>query len=732
VIGRSFSNFKIVNKIGSGGMGVVYKAEDTQSGDTVALKFLPPELTATESARKRFVREAQAVSALDHPNICGINDIVETPDGRLFICMPFYEGTTLRELIESGPLRIQETVEIAHEIAAGLSYAHERGIVHRDVKPDNVFMTKAGLVKLLDFGLAKLVGEARLTPTGERLGTLAYLSPEQARGDQVDARTDIWSLGVMMQQMLTGKLPFRGDSNQSLLYSILNEEPVPVSELRPDCPQHLADIVRRCLQKDPNARFQSLPEFIQQLKILSGSMRMDRALFTRPQKEVPTAGSASTLGRVFWPAAAVFMVLVITSVALWRGLSTKGTPPVGQTSLRVAVLPLANNAGEEPGDAFVIGLSETVASTAAELEPYHQSMWVLPYSQTAWNRPDIPGDARESFGVNRLLSGRVQRHGDKYRLTLDMLDAESLDPVESKHIDFTGESAHSLHTDVYDAVSDLLDVEAPAEQYPQAQPEGAASIYKSYLEGVGILRVSDEVAEVDDATRKLEQTVTEHPTFAEAHAWLAEAYQEKFRLSNDPAWLERAEASCNKALELDPTLTGAHVTLAEVYQATGRRAQALQTYADALAANPRHTYANLMMSDLLASQERVDEAEASYRKLIEVEPDYYEGHRALGRFYYARGRVDDAVIAFERALSLAPRDWRTMNKLGAIYHHQGRWDEASEMLERSLAIGGPLSVEDIRSDPLMGDLRADPRFLRLLDEHASEGNAGAAVDSTRR
>jgi len=716
LIGRTFSHYKIVDKIG-GGMGVVYRAEDTQSNETVALKFLPHELTANEDAHKRFLREAQAVTSLDHPNICGINEIAQSPDGRLFICMPFYDGESLRERMEHGPLPIQETVEIAHEIAAGLSYAHDHEIVHRDVKPENVFITRDGLVKLLDFGLAKVAGQLRMTPSGQRLGTLAYLSPEQARGDEVDQRTDIWSLGAMMYEMLAGKRPFRGEATeQAIVYSILNEDPVPLTELRPDCPRHLADIIRRCLQKDPDLRFSSLSEFIQQLKILAGSLRIDRALFSRPHKETPATGAASTLGRVFWPAAAVFTVLVITSVVLWRGLSGDQSPSQAQTRMRVAVLPLENSAGEELGNAFVDGLSETVASTAAGLEPFHESMWVLPYTLTAAGRLEDPGNACNAFGVNHLLNGEVQRHEAGYRLTLNVLDAETLAPIESKHIDFRRESAHSLHTDVYDAVADLLDVEAPMEAHPRAQPKAAAAVYESYLEGIGALRRPQDHSGVDGAITSLQQMIEDNPSFATAHVWLAQAYQEKSNLTNDGAWLGRAEASCNAALQLDGSLAKAYLTLAQVYEATNRSAMAVQSYANAVNVNPRHTPANLRLSELLESLNRPNDAEASYRKLIEVEPDYYEGHRALGRFYHTRGRLDEAEAEYQTALSLAPDDWWTLNRLGAVFHMQGQWDDARETFARSFSVGHRVSLEDIQSDPLMDELRADTRFRQLVEQ----------------
>ena len=683
MIGRTVSHYNIIEDIGFAGEDAVYKAEDTRQHRTVVLKFLRRATPAPgqEYDLEQFRHEAMAASALDHPNICSIYEIEETPDLGTFISMPFYEGETLRDRIDQGPLHIQETVKIAQEIAAGLSCAHEHGIVHRNLTPSNIVILRNGLVKILDFGLYAHPRRRKLTRAASQ--TVAYMSPEQLRDDIADQRTDIWSLGVMTYEMLGGRRPFEHDVEAGLLYSILSEEPVSALEIRPDCPPHLADIIQRCLQKDPENRFQSFEEFIQQLKILSGSIRMDRALFTRPLKETPAAGSASTLGRIFWPAAAVLTAVAITAVVIWQGLGGDRQPAGVETHYRVAVLPLENRAGDEPGDDFVNGLSEQVASAAASLEPYHDSMWVLPYEQTAPGMGEGAADARDAYGVNRLLAGTLQRSGDHYRLTLDVLDAETLKPVESKHIDFRRESAHSLHADVYDAVADLLDVDSPPEAKPSPQTEGMASVYENYLEGIGMLRRSDTGAEIDAAIAALQQTVRDNPSFAPAWARLADACQEEYRLTGEAVWLTRAEANCKKALELDESLVSAHMTLAEVYKETDRGEQALEMYNKALTLNPRQTSASREIGDIFAAQNRLDEAEAAYRKMVDTEPDYYAGHRALGNFYHTTGRIDDAVSEYNEALRLAPDDWSTLNNLGAIHFRQEDWGAAHELYTRS-------------------------------------------------
>jgi serine/threonine protein kinase len=258
-------------------MGVVYKAEDTKLKRTVALKFLPPELTRDEEAKQRFIHEAQAASALDHNNICTIHEIGETDDGQMFIAMACYEGETLKSRIAKGPLRIEEALDVAIQVVQGLQKAHEKGIVHRDIKPANVLVTADSVAKILDFGLAKLAGQTKLTKTGSALGTAAYMSPEQARGEEVDRRTDIWSLGVIMYEMITSQLPFKSEYDEAVVYSILNEAPAPVTGLRSGIPMELERIVNKCMEKNPAERYQHLDDLLADLKAMKKKFESSRS-----------------------------------------------------------------------------------------------------------------------------------------------------------------------------------------------------------------------------------------------------------------------------------------------------------------------------------------------------------------------------------------------------------------------------------------------------------------------
>ena len=311
MIGQTISHYKILKKLGSGGMGTVYKAQDTKLERYVALKFLPPHLSQAEDEKKRFVHEAKAASALDHPNICNIFEIDETEDGQMFIAMACYEGESLKDKIERGPLSIEEAIDFTIQIAQGLKKAHSKEIVHRDIKPANVLITEDSQVKIVDFGLAKLVGKTMLTKEGTTLGTVAYMSPEQTQGTNVDHRTDIWALGVILYEMLTGERPFKGDYEQAVIYSIMNEEPKPVTKVNSDVPSDLEQIINNALKKDPVSRYSSAAAMLKALKGYQDSIRAaEMGVFDlrtllrrilRPKVLVPAAG----------------LILLITLAAVW-------------------------------------------------------------------------------------------------------------------------------------------------------------------------------------------------------------------------------------------------------------------------------------------------------------------------------------------------------------------------------------------------------------------------------
>ncbi|NUO83500.1 protein kinase [candidate division KSB1 bacterium] len=323
------SHYRILDKLGAGGMGVVYKAEDLKLKRFVALKFLPTELTHDAEAKERFVQEAQAASALDHPNICTIHEIDETDDGQMFIVMAYYEGETLQKKVNSGQLSVASAVEFAIQIAQGLAKAHEHGIVHRDLKPANIIITKDGVVKIVDFGLAKLASQPRLTKTGSTVGTMAYMSPEQARGEAVDHRADIWALGVVLYEMLTGQLPFKGEQEHAIMYSTLFEQPQPVAELRSDIPNELATVVENALQKDRNNRYQSAAAMLRDLQSMNKHFSFSptqnntvNATRSRPQK-APNSESNKTKNTRLALVLSVSAGVIVSTFLLYFSSATK-------------------------------------------------------------------------------------------------------------------------------------------------------------------------------------------------------------------------------------------------------------------------------------------------------------------------------------------------------------------------------------------------------------------------
>ncbi|UCF78986.1 MAG: serine/threonine protein kinase, partial [Candidatus Eiseniibacteriota bacterium] len=332
MIGKTISHYRILEKLGEGGMGVVYKAEDTKLKRTVALKFLPSELTRDADAKRRFVHEAQAASALQHHNICTIHEIDETPDGLLFICMDFYEGETLREKIGRGPLSFGETMDIVTQASEGLAKAHGAGMVHRDIKPANIMVTKDGVAKIMDFGLAKLAGRTKVTKTGMTVGTVAYMSPEQARGEEMDVRSDVFSLGVTLYEMLAGEPPFKGEHEAALLYEIVHQEYKPLSSYRSDLPEDSQLIIDKMLRKEPGERYQSVLDLKDDLDKLKESSAEGKSL--RAERTV-ISSFLSSRSKLFGGMAATAVVIVLIVFASIQFRQRSAMPSLEELSLAV-------------------------------------------------------------------------------------------------------------------------------------------------------------------------------------------------------------------------------------------------------------------------------------------------------------------------------------------------------------------------------------------------------------
>ena len=405
MIGKTISQYKILEKLGGGGMGVVYKAEDTKLKRIVALKFLPPAFSLDDETKQRFINEAQAASSFDHPNICTIYEINETDDGQLFIAMACYEGETLKKKLESGPLKIQDAVDYNIQIANGLERAHEAGIVHRDIKPANIFIKNDGFVKILDFGLAKVSTQTHLTTMGTTMGTVAYMSPEQTKGEEVDQRTDFWSLGVVLYEMLSGELPFKGDYEQAIIYSIINEEPKSITEIHRDIPSQLTHIVEKALQKNPAQRYQTIKDLIEELKAFDKSK----------------------------------------SIVLEKDIIHT-----------IAVLPFTNMSNDKEQEYFCDGMAEDIINDLAHLEGLHVVARTSSFSLKDKNL-DIP-EIGKKLGAHSIVEGSVRKAGNRLRITAQLINVADGYHLWSERYNRELEDVFAIQEEISNAIVNALKI----------------------------------------------------------------------------------------------------------------------------------------------------------------------------------------------------------------------------------------------------------------------------------
>jgi len=631
MIGKTISHYKILEKLGEGGMGVVYKAEDTKLKRIVALKFLPQELTRDAEAKQRFVQEAQAASALDHPNICTIHEIEETKEDQTFIAMACYEGESLKDRIARGPLDLDEALHIAVQIAQGLGKAHERGIVHRDVKPANILITPDGLVKIVDFGLAKLAGQARLTRAGSMLGTAAYMSPEQAQGAEVDRRTDIWSLGVMLFEMLSGQLPFKGDHEAALLYSIVHECPQALSPLRSGVPAPVLSIVSKLLQKNPDMRYQTTQELV---------------------------------------------------VALEEAVEPGARLQRSEKS--IVVLPFDNLSPDPDQEYFSDGLTEEVISDLSSVQALRviSRSSAMTFKGTSKKVPEI---ARE-LGVQYALEGSVRKAGNSLRITAQLIDAANDSHMWAEKFSGTMDDVFDVQEKVSRSIVAVLKLKlSPEESRKIAErPIDNVAAYQCYLRAnAEIWRF--ERASLDRARVHIQTGLDILGDNALLYSAMAIVYFQYVNIgAAQEDYIEKAKEYAEKALALDPELPQGHFVMGMIGGALcGDAREWVRRLKRALTFNPNYVDAlRFLAGPYVISFGKFDVAETFMRRLREIDPIDPWNDMMRGMYLLFDGRYAEALDPLRRYHESDPDNPAAQYFYVRALFHAKMFDEANAIVDR--------------------------------------------------
>jgi eukaryotic-like serine/threonine-protein kinase len=726
-----FGLYEIRSLIGQGGMGEVYLAYDSRLRRQVAIKLLPAEFTENKVRLSRFEREAYAASSLNHPNILTIYEIGQH-DAHHFIATEYVDGESLRQRIRSGPLELRETLGIVIQVADALAAAHEAGIVHRDIKPENVMVRRDGYVKVLDFGLAKLANEtsadevdheaptmarAIKTEPGVVMGTASYMSPEQARGLEVDPRTDIWSLGTVLYEMVSGRLPFEGATTTDVMATILYREPPSLLLYRSDVPVELERIVEKALTKEREERYQLARDLSVDLKRLKQRVELEAELersvappadskrTTQSGETItgtaPTAGAdvARTVSSAEYVAGQIKRykrgtLLVAALVIVAIGLAVGYYKYFGSRSQRitsVAVLPFTNASGDANADYLSDGLSESLIDKLSQLP----GLKVIARSSVfKYKGKELdPQEVANALGVDAILSGRVVQRGDQLQVRAELIDTRDKTQLWGDQYSRQMTDQQAVQEEIARAIADKLRVRLTGAEEQQLSKRATTNpeAYQLYQNGVYYHRKS--LVNLPKALDYYNQAVTLDPKFALAWARAAET-QRQLALNGtvDPKeGLPKARAAVEKALQLDDTLAEAHVALAGIMMAEWDWTGAEQEYKRALELNPNLSEACLRYSALLSVLGRQEEALSMVRRAQDLDPlDLRPRSREGASLYFGR-RYDEAIQKFESVLKLAPDDDASLVFQGYSYSAAGRYKEAIANYEKLIKGGDKTS-----------------------------------------